>query len=176
MTLESLKSVVDNAIKTTIDYIQKYPISVLSEGDFERILSSNIDKLLVSKHGSYRVYNQVTHYNDPQIKKRYRVDIVIMDSKRIIPEGKYNKGYIYDEAPSIAIELKYFRKRDRVTTIMNDLEKSNALIQNGGTKSSYLYVIALLEDNKENQVKEIRKFYTEYDKNYLCKMLLCKNT
>lgn len=179
MTIENLCEIVEEAISISIDYIQKNPISILSEGDFERVLSCNIACLLKNRANSescsYMVYNQVTHYNDPLIDNTYRVDIVIMDSARIKPNDKHHKGYIYDDSNSVAIELKYFRVGDCVDKIKDDLQKSNALIQDGGIPTSCLYVIALTEVHEEKQEDAIKELYDSYkDKKHLKMYLCCK--
>ena len=69
MDLQELKVLVDYAIDDCQRIIQKDPKTILSEGDFERLLSDCISKRIGYNPGilqpdEYAVHSQITHYDN----------------------------------------------------------------------------------------------------------------
>ena len=156
-------------IKQTIpefeSFIQRNPNLVLSEADFERYLSNAIsEKLMASNNDEHVVHNQISHYPDSDIQyictRDSQVDILIMKDADIRKESRLNKGFVY-LGDSVAIELKYYRDGQSVSSIVHDLEKSETLLVDNHFKCAF-FVVALFEDFNERQKSLIKEYFNQY--------------
>ena len=173
MNLQELKHLIDYAIDDCQLIIQRNPMSVLSEGDFEKILSNCISKRIgyVAINPiptEFAVYSQISHYNNENDLLDARVDLVLMkpaliDSEAIIVN--HNKRFVYKSKESFAIELKYRHddKKNDVDAAKDDIEKYVKY-----KDDSYYYAIILM-DKKDNTIKceeDILDFYEEKKNEY----------
>ena len=185
MNRKELKKLVDYAIDDCERIIQINPMTVLSEGDFERLLSDCISKRIgytpgISKPYEYAVHTQITHYNNEREELDARVDILIAKPADIKPDNTYNKNFvIYKSAKSFAIELKYRHDNSFacVTAAKADIDKVSKY-----KDDSYYYTIILLDKNQntDNHIKDILEYYEkkkvelgdDYQKKMFCKVLV----
>lgn len=163
--LTKLQEIVSEAIENAFLEIKETPNIVLSETDFERLLSTKIEDLLRVKinqqtDNRYVVHNQVTHYmSEESCNIDYRVDILIMRENGIMESSLHHKGFSYfvnEENPAIVIELKYFRKNDYVYKIEGDIGKIDVLTQDHNT---FVFIIALLEIENPTKRCDIQRRY-----------------
>ena len=176
MELEDLKKLIDDAATDCQGKINENPVIVLSEGDFERRLSSCIeDRLSLNNNDEYGVHTQISHYFDGYVHPNRRVDILLLKEGEIYPHVNH-KEFIYDK-DSFAIEVKYLHRKDSVLKVMDDFSKRGELESN-----SWLYVITLLDSDDEKTYKKRKEkiegmrellieHNKEYDKNLFCKVL-----
>ena len=151
MELSELKENIDKALRLCQRKLNKQPTIVLSESDFERLVSWSIMKELnqnnYKKHllTDYTVHTQITHYKTGEIKHNRRPDILLLTE-----EGMKNadtlKGFIYN-GDSFALELKYIRNNDTnfLDKIKADFRKRKEIYD-----KSWLYVVVLVEYDKIN--------------------------
>jgi len=158
MDLSELKDLIKGSLHDCELKLEQEPEIVLSEADFERLVCWSIMNRLghndyrMPKPGDFTVHTQVSHYMDNENRPDYRVDILLL-TKEGMNDAKENrlKGYKY-MADSFAIELKYFHAKDPVSKIKKikcDFCKRDDLDMN-----SWLYVVALVESENENDYLE----------------------
>lgn len=185
MNLQKLKELVDFAIDDCQLIIQKDPMVVLSEGDFERLLADCISKRIgyypgLSKPNDYAVHSQITHYNNEKEELDARVDILLAKPTDIKPDKTLNKNFvIFQSAESFAIELKY-RHDDNFACVTAAKEDIDKVIKY--KDDSYYYAIILLDRNMNtnNHIDDIKKYYEakkeELDENnkrkFFCRVLV----
>lgn len=185
MSIKKLKMLVDYAIDDCQRIIQKDPLAVLSEGDFERLLSECISKRIgyhpgISKPNDYAVHTQITHYNNERNELDARVDILLAKPVDIKPDKTHNKNLvIFQSAKSFAIELKY-RHDDNFNCVTAAKEDIDKVVKY--TDDSYYYAIVLLDRNvnTNNHIEEIMNYFetkkTELDDNnkrkFFCRVLV----
>lgn len=176
MELSELKEIIDKALRLCQCKLYKQPTIVLSESDFERLLSWRIMKELnqnnYKKHQptDYTVHTQITHYKDGIIKHNRRPDILLLTE-----EGMRNadtpKGFIYTEE-SFALELKYIRANDTdyLRKVKEDFRKRKEIYN-----KSWLYVVVLIESDrnsdykdKKNKIESVARKIQEYDSTLFC--------
>lgn len=185
MDLQELKRLIDYAIDDCQWIINQNPQAVLSEGDFERLLSDCISKRIgysvVSPNSNgFAVFSQITHYNNESNRRNARVDILLAKPIDIKEDYSLNKRYkIYKSKESFAIELKYRHDDNRgcVTAAKGDIDKFNKY-----KDESYYYSIILLDQNKKTNIhkKEILDYYEnvktrlgrDYYERFFCKVLI----
>ena len=180
MELSELKEIIDKALKRCQRKIEEQPTIVLSESDFEKIVSWSIMKQLnqnnYKKHLStdFTVHSQITHYKNGVIKHNRRPDILLLTEEGLENADNTPKGFIYKE-DSFAIELKYIRlgDNDYLKKISGDLNKRSEIYS-----KSWLYVVVLVESDKDedycNIKDEIKKKASKkrsYKKNLFCKVM-----
>ena len=163
--LEKLRQLVEQAIDCFEKDLHQVSDFILSEGDFERLLTNKIEEKLPKK---YVIHNQVSYYGHTNALK-YRVDCVVMQKNEVRDSIEHHKGYEYTSV-SIAIELKYYRKKTDVSTIKKDIEKSNEL----KNSNAFLFVVALLEEDKGEKDK-ISEIVNECPNNNIAAKILTKN-
>ena len=161
--IATLSILVDEAIITCEAKIQKSPSIILSEADFERLLSNEISNLLANSYNpeGFIVHNQISSYSikesENQNNRDYQVDILIMKNKDIKDDKILHKEFFYF-GDSIAIELKYFRNKDYdYSKIQLDLDKSEKLI---GISNCVFFAVVLLKDS--SKCEEIEKYFKPY--------------
>lgn len=176
MELRDLKELIDEAIDDCQLKINENPKAVLSEGDFERLLSFCIEsKLNQQINCEFGVHSQISHYFDKHTHPERRVDILLLKENEIYPHVNH-KEFFYNKE-SFAIELKYLHKKDSVLRVMEDYRKRGEL-----EPKSWLYVITLLDSNndkiyekRKGKIEEMRQIivsrYKKYEKNLFCKVL-----
>ena len=179
MNLQELLPLIDNAIDDCARIIQNNPQAVLSEGDFERLLSDCISKGIGYNAADpdpnrFSVHTQISHYKDEDREVDARVDILLVKPKDIIPHMSHNKKFvIYTSAESVALELKYIKgNKQGLSEVKKDINKISIY-----DKDSYYYSIVLLDSSKrvntrvrnilfyfnakinENKVKHVNSFF-----------------
>lgn len=184
MNLQELKQLIDYAIDDCQWIILQNPKVVLSEGDFEKLLSECISKRIgyiptKPTPDSFAVYTQISHYDNVTDKKDAEVDILLMKPDKIKRTIDKNKRFIYKSEESIAIELKYRHDDNQgcVTAAKEDIDKFVKY-----KDDSYYYSIILLDknENTEEHEEEILKYYEtqksaigrDYDNKFFCKVLV----
>lgn len=180
MEFHELVELVKESIPECEHFIQNNAHLVLSEADFERILSNFISDKLSSSNldeAVYVVHNQISHYPgyDTQhfCKRDSQVDILIMKDVDIKEDNALSKGFVY-LGDAIPIELKYYKKWQSVNSIKGDLEKSEFLLSDNFYKCAF-FVIALLEEDNINQKEAILRTFDSYkDKDNMYTFLLTK--
>lgn len=166
MDFSEVVNIVKSAISDFGTWVKANPGLILSEADFERHLSNAISDLLTKQNNStdtFVVHNQISHYPgyEPQDCKRdYQVDILIMKDEDVQKDSTISKGFVY-AGDAIPIELKYYRKGQTVSSIINDLEKSESLLSGNCFNCSF-FVIALLEEENDNQMGTIQNYFEQY--------------
>ena len=157
MKLSELKEIIDKALKRCQRKLEEQPTIVLSESDFEKLVTWSIMKQLkqdnYKKHLSteFTVHTQITHYKDGVIKHNRRPDILLLTEEGL-KNADTPKGFIYRE-DSFAIELKYIRLGDNdfLKKIRGDLNKRNEIYS-----KSWLYVVVLIESDKDDEYCDIK--------------------
>ena len=176
MELYELKEIIDKALICCERKLQEQPLIVLSEADFERLVSWNIMKQLgqnnYRRHQStdYEVHTQITHYRDGVIKHNRRPDILLLTEEGM-KKADNPKGFVYIDE-SFALELKYIRSDDAnyLRKVNDDLEKRSELYSN-----SWLYVVVLIETENEEDYNRMKAKIekkaskkTSYGENLFC--------
>lgn len=185
MTLRILKQLIDYAIDDCQWIVQQNPKAILSEGDFERLLSDCISKrigynIASPKLNEFAVFSQLSHYNNEKKEVDAQVDILLAKPADIKTCWNLNKKFkIYNSAKSFAIELKYRHDNNRgcVTAAKKDIKKFSKY-----KEDSYYYSIVLLDknENTEKHEKDILEYYKEekiklgkdYENKFFCKVLV----
>lgn len=185
MGLRELKRLIDNAIDDCQQIIRNNPQTVLSEGDFERMISCCISKRIgyttgIQDPNAFAVHTQISHYNNEKNERNAQVDILLVKPVDIIEDKSISKKYIiYKSAKSFAIELKYRHDKNRgcVTAAKKDIKKFVKY-----KDDSHYYAIILLDknDNTKDHEKEILTYFkakkSELGRKYLnkffCKVLI----
>ena len=184
MTLRNLKRLIDYAIDDCQRIIRNNPKAVLSEGDFERILSSCIAKRIgyfvdVPDPNDFAIYTQISHYKNETKELDARVDILLAKPADIKQDCTHCKDFvIYNSAETVAIELKYRHDKNAacVTAAKEDIKKFVKY-----KDDSYYYSIILLEQNNRTKEfeDEIMEYYKtkkvemgrEYENKFFCRVL-----
>ena len=187
MELKELKQLVNLSIKDCQRIINKNPKVVLSESDFEKLLSECISKRIgyvpeKPTPDSFAVYTQITHYDNIKNELNARVDILLMKPDKICKTRDNNKRFVYKSKESIAIELKYRHDNNSacVTAAMKDIKKFYKY-----KDDSYYYAIILLDKNANTQThrKDILDYYKKvrdsrknkkYKNKFFCQVLTKK--
>lgn len=176
MELRDLKELIDGAIIDCQSIITEKPKIVLSEGDFERLLSFCIEnKLSQQNDNEFCVHTQISHYFDRYSHPDKRVDILLLKENEIYPHVNH-KEFFYNKE-SFAIELKYLHRKDSILRVLDDFIKRGELKDN-----SWLYVIVLLDswkdeiyEKRKGKIEEIKENIIrgnkKYRKNLFCKVL-----
>ena len=181
MELEEVKKLIDEALGDCQEKLDKQPDIVLSEADFERLVSWSIMKKL--GHADYKkpqpsdftVHTQVSHYIDGIDRPDKRMDILLMIKEKI-EAAKHRKGYEYIN-DSFALELKYIHKNESLGNVRCDFCKRFNLELN-----SWLYVVVLIDsDNdelfqrKKNEIEDMKnellKEHSIYNGKLFCAVL-----
>lgn len=189
MNLQELKNCIDWAIKDCEQVIEQDSKAILSEGDFERLLSSYISKRIGydpkrPNPDAFAVHSQISHYKNDTGVLDARVDLVLMRPNEIKPDISRNKQFIYTAKESFAIELKY-RHIDKdnnsnnetsVKAAKEDIDKYDRY-----KDDSYYYAVILLDEvgNISKYETEILSYYekkkkelgNEYENKFFCKVL-----
>ena len=159
MELIELKDLIIGALADCEQKLQEEPEIVLSEADFERLVSWSIMNRLghsdyrIPQKGDFTVHTQVSHYFDGIPSPLYRVDILLL-TKEGMENAKNQKEFVYRN-DSFALELKYFHGNDtlsRIKEIKCDFCKRKLLDQN-----SWLYVVALIEEDDDDTYNKKKK-------------------
>jgi hypothetical protein len=156
MNLQELLPLIDFAINDCERIIQNNPQAVLSESDFERLLSECISKQIgydveAPAPDRYSVHTQVSHYKNETRILDARVDILIAKPDDIKPEVSINKNFeIYAPSDSVALELKYKKNnKGGLSDIKKDIDKFTKY-----KNDSYYYAIVLLNPSKHVNRRE----------------------
>jgi hypothetical protein len=174
MELRDLKVLIDDAIDDCQVKINENPKVVLSEGDFERLLSFCIENILEQQNNNeFGVHTQISHYFDTHAHLDRRVDILLLKENEIYPHVNHKEFYYNKD--SFAIELKYLHRKDSVMRVLDDFRKRGELGSN-----SWLYVIVLLDSSndkiyakRKGKIEEMKKIMIDYNKKFE-KNLFCK--
>lgn len=162
MDLKELKRRVDQALSDCQNLINQNPSAILSEADFERILSNYITIRIgyVPMNpipDSFSVHTQISHYRQDNDKVDVRVDILLFKGDQMLPSD-VNKGFFF-EGDSLAIELKYLHINNYHGVVQKDFDKEDKI-----GNDSWLYIVVLLDSNdkisflaKKNEIKEMWK-------------------
>lgn len=193
MSLRELKKLIDYSIEDCQQIIRINPQAILSEGDFERILSNCISNRIgyspkTPNSKAFAVYSQISHYNNESKELNARVDILLAKPADIKENLSLNKKFIiYNSAESFAIELKYRHDKNRrcVTAAKKDIDKYLKY-----KDDSRYYAIILLDKNENTtkHINEILSYYkgkkaelgSKYRNKFFCKVLvkeklICRN-
>lgn len=147
--------IIEGAIRSTQQEIEKFPNKILSESDFERMLAKHLENTLSEENSEFSVHTQISYYEEAvSSNPTYRVDILLMKEKEMEECKEKHKGFIYG-GPSYVFELKYLHENDSVNVVRLDMQKSKLLMDNSGV----LYVIVLLEN--KNIYKEIKQMWED---------------
>lgn len=177
MNLKELKRRVDQALSDCQNLINQNPSVILSEADFERILSNYITTRIgyVPMNpipDSFSVHTQISHYHQDNDKVDVRVDILLFKGDQMLPSD-VNKRF-YFEGDSLAIELKYLHTNNYQGVVQNDFDKEDKI-----GNDSWLYIVVLLDSNDKTSFSakknEIIKMWKNQIVNSNCKgKLFCK--
>ena len=165
MNLSELKLTIDKALKRCQRKLKEQPAIVLSEADFERLVSWSIMKQLKLDEykkpapGDYVVHTQISHYPDGEIRSNNRPNIrpdIILLTEEGMEKADKAKDFKYDKE-SFTLELKYLRLGESTEKVKGDFEKRKKLYS-----KSWLYIVVLIEANtisdfneKEGHLKEM---------------------
>ena len=170
MSLQEVKQLIDYAIDDSQWIILQNPKAILSEGDFERLLSDCISKrigyMAVNPNpNEYAVYSQISHYDNEENVLDARVDLLLMIPAKIQESLDHYKRFVYKSKKSFAIELKYRHddKKGDIDAAKEDIEKYVKY-----KDDSYYYAIILLDkkENTDNCEKEILDYFEEKKREY----------
>ena len=184
MNLRELKLLIDYAINDCQRIIRENPKSVLSEGDFEKLLSECISRRIGYVIGNptpdtFAVYTQISHYDNISDDKDAQVDILLLKPDKIDKSVDKNKRFIYKSKESFAIELKYRHEDNHasVTAAIHDIDKFFKY-----KDDSFYYSIILLDKNDKtgNNEIEIKDYYKakkkelgeDYEDRFFCEVLV----
>ena len=147
MELLELKKLIKDALDECQSIILANRNVVLSESDFERLLSNCIAKSInddIRNPHDFSVHTQVSHYFDEEGKTEVdkRVDILLLKESELTPFINHKRFKYSGE--SIAFELKYLHETDSVSKVKCDFCKWDDL-----KKESSLYVIVLIDTRRE---------------------------
>lgn len=147
MELLELKELINGALDKCQSIISVNKNAVLSESDFERLLSTCIVKAInedICNPHDFSVHTQVSHYfnEDGKTDIDRRVDILLLKESKLTPFINH-KRFKYS-GKSIAFELKYLHETDSVSKVKCDFCKWDYL-----KNESSLYVIVLIDIRKE---------------------------
>lgn len=190
MDLQKLKVLIDYAIDDCQQIIQNNYRAVLSEGDFERLLSDCISNQIrynvkTPDPDNFSVHTQISHYKNEEKEVDARVDVLLAKPKDIIQDYSYNKNFlIYTSAETVALELKYIKNSklglSKVKEDINKIFKYN--------NDSCYYSIVLMNSSKRvkmrvrnvlnyfNAVKSeftiVNKESKEIENRFFCKVIV----
>ncbi len=161
MDIPELKELVNDALDECQSIILANKNAVLSESDFERLLSNCIAKFInndIHNPHDFSVHTQVSHYFDKEGKTDVdkRVDILLLKESELTPYINHKRFKYSGE--SIAFELKYLHENDSVSGVKRDFSKWDDL-----KNESTLYVIVLIDTRKDenfsNKEEKIRLMF-----------------
>ena len=164
MEFSELVQIVKDAICICEIKIKNDYRKILSEADFERVLSNEIASLLETQKNSERfvVHNQISHYpqEEPnrQNERDSQVDILIAKNDNIDIDAIHHKGVLIC-GDSIVMELKYIQISESVNRIKEDLNKCGSLL-NCEKNNFAFFIVVLLENN--NKYEDAEKCIKEY--------------
>ena len=152
MELLELKKLINDALDECQSIISANRNAVLSESDFERLLSSCIAKSIkedIRNPHDFSVHTQVSHYFDEEGKTDVdrRVDILLLKESGLTPFINHKRFKYSGE--SIALELKYLHETDSVSKVKYDFRKWDDL-----KNESSLYVIVLIDTRKDEDYSD----------------------
>ena len=163
MELLELKELIKGALDECQSIILANRNAVLSESDFERLLSNCIAKSInddIRNPHDFSVHTQVSHYFDEEGKTEVdkRVDILLLKESELTPFINHKRFKYSGE--SIAFELKYLRETESVSKVKCDFCKWDDL-----KNESSLYIIVLIDSrNDEDYSKNEEKIRLMYEK------------
>lgn len=187
MNLQELIILIDYAIGDCQRIIRNNPLAILSEGDFERLLSNCIAKRIgyfdeIINPNDFAIYTQISHYKNETKELDARVDILLAKPAEIKQDSTHYKNFvIYNSAETVAIELKYRHDKNAacVTAAKEDIKKFIKY-----KDDSCYYSIILLEQNDKTKEYEntIKEYYEtkrvemgkEYENKFFCRVLIKK--
>ena len=151
MNLQDLKGLIDFAIDDCQSIISANSNVVLSESDFERLLSNCISKAINDNItlNNFSVHTQVSHYFNEEGKTDVdrRVDILLLKESELTPYINHKKFKYSGE--SIAFELKYLHENDSVSKVKCDFCKWDDL-----KNESSLYIVVLIDTRNDKDYSE----------------------
>lgn len=155
MSLNELKNCIDSAIECCQCIIQEHPNAVLSEADFERLLSCcisrhiNEDPFQKPNDDDFSVHTQISHYfeKDGHHKLDRRVDILLLKESQL-QDWVSHKQFKYS-GESVAFELKYLHESDPIAKVECDFCKWKDL-----KNDSSLFVVVLIDASNDNSFDE----------------------
>lgn len=129
---------------------------ILSESDLKVELCTHLKGVLSSNGGgTCKVKTENPWYDDKTGEGPLYIDITVIDESKLefgyIPHLK-SKGYRY-VGSSIAIELKYCRKRANLAGVIEDIEKLLKVAQ-GSDNDCFCYVVALTTPELQTELRE----------------------
>ena len=162
MNFQDLEELIYSAIDDCQSIISTNRNAVLSESDFERLLSNCISNVINSDitPNNFSVHTQISHFFDEEGKTDVdrRVDILLLKESELTPYINHKRFKYSGE--SIAFELKYLHENDSASKIKCDFYKWDDL-----KDDSSLFIVVLIDTrNDENYLKkkdEIRLMYEE---------------
>lgn len=166
MSLCELKEHIDSAIDCCQRIIVNHPTVILSEADFERLLSLCITHqigenfLKEPSNEEFSVHTQISHYVDGKVHPDVRPDVLLLkecELKKAIDNYRSRKTEMY-EGPSIAIELKYLHIGDSTSMVQHDFEKWESKLDD----NTWLYVVVLLDISDNHRYR--RRYETKEEK------------
>lgn len=148
MELKKLNEQIRLAIEKCQSVIINNKNVVLSEADFERLLSNCISEAINEDNScadAFSVHTQVSHFFDSEGKTAVdrRVDILLLKERELTPFINH-KEFKYS-GDSIAFELKYLHENDSVSRVKCDFCKWDDL-----KNESSLYVVVLIDSRNES--------------------------
>ena len=162
MELLELKKLINDALDDCQSIISANRNAVLSESDFERLLSTCIAKSInddIRNPHDFSVHTQVSHFFDEEGKTDVdrRVDILLLKESELTPYINHKRFKYSGE--SIAFELKYLHETDSVSKVKCDFCKWDDL-----KSESSLYVIVLIDTrNGADYSKKEQKIRLMYE-------------
>lgn len=157
---EKIKECIENALEECQKKIYDSPNSVLSEADFERMLSNEIEKQINREVPGYGVHNQVSHYSELFDVLDARVDIIIMKKEDITECLEHHKAYVYKKS-AFVLELKYLHPKDSLNGVEYDIKKRKILDGNSWLYVVPLFIVSSDEDFNEKEAK-VKGMVDEY--------------
>ena len=174
-----MKELLTEAVNQCEKKIQNDINMVLTESDFERLLANEIEQKLESATPQYVIHTQISYYDGSEDGRPcYRIDILLMQKDKIKTDSEHlkRKSFVYD-TEAHAIEVKYLRKKDSATVVLNDFVKIEGLLKEQTT----LYVVVLLEEDdveKRNTIygygKQFKQRIGDANKSRLLYKVICK--
>lgn len=157
MELPELKVIIYKALKRCQRKLKEQPAIVLTEADFERLVSWSIMKELNQNNykkvlpSDFTVHSQITHHKGGEFSHNRRPDLLLLTEEGM-SNANTSKGFIY-EGNSFAIELKYIRLNDSdyANKIRKDFNKRKEIYAN-----SWLYVVVLIETDENTDYKAMK--------------------
>lgn len=120
-----METIIEKATNSVQRNIEKFPSKVLSEADFERMLTNYLEIELLKSKSEFSVHSQISYYEEyGNSHPKYRVDILLMKEKEMEKCKDQYKGFIYS-GQSYVFELKYLHEKDAVNVVRSDMKNPN---------------------------------------------------